>query len=92
MAECTNPKIADTMKSKSQLNQERVFPAKSEVHGTAALRTERLLLRRYCPEDAEPLYQHLGTDPKNVQYSGWNPYATPKMAQEMGCHPIPCAL
>ena len=51
-------------------------------HGTAELQTERLVLRRYRPEDAAALYQYLGTDPSTVQYSGWNPYATPKMAQE----------
>ena len=52
------------------------------VHGTAELWTEQLILRRYCPEDAEQLYQRLGTDPSMYQYSGWNPYATPEMAQE----------
>ena len=53
-----------------------------EVHGTAELRTERLILRRYRPEDADDLYRHLGTDPAMYRYSGWNPYATPEMAQE----------
>ncbi len=53
-----------------------------EVHGTAELRTERLILRRYLPEDALALYKELGTDPAMYEYSGWNPYATPEMAQE----------
>ena len=53
-----------------------------EVHGTAELWTEQLILRRYRPEDAEELYQSLGADPEMYQYSGWNPYATPEMAQE----------
>ena len=53
-----------------------------EVHGTVELWTERLVLRRYRPEDAEVLYQSFGTDPEMVQYSGWNPYSTPEMAQE----------
>ena len=53
-----------------------------EVHGTAELWTERLILRRYRPEDAEPLYQYLGTDPAMSRYSGWNPYATLETAQE----------
>ncbi len=53
-----------------------------EVHGTAELWTERLKLRRYCPEDAEPLFRRLGTDPEMYKYSGWNPYATLEMAQE----------
>ena len=53
-----------------------------EVHGTAELRTDRLVLRRYRPEDAAALYRHLGSDPAMYQYSGWNPYATVEMAQE----------
>ena len=53
-----------------------------EVHGTVELWTERLILRRYRPEDAEPLHQRLGTDPTMTQYSGWNPYATLETAQE----------
>jgi len=53
-----------------------------EVHGTAELWTEHLILRRYRPEDAEPLCQYLGTDPQMYQYSGWNPYETLAMAQE----------
>lgn len=53
-----------------------------EVHGTAELSTERMILRRYCPEDAMPLYRNLGTDPEMYRYSGWNPYETLEMAQE----------
>ena len=34
-----------------------------EVHGTAELRTERLILRRYRLEDADDLYRFLGADP-----------------------------
>ena len=52
------------------------------MHGTAELWTEHLVLRRHRPEDAETLYRHLGTDPAMSQYSGWNPYATPEMAQQ----------
>ncbi len=52
------------------------------THGTAELPTERMTLRRYRTEDAEPLYQHMGTDPAMYEYSGWNPYATLEMAQE----------
>ena len=53
-----------------------------EVHGTAELRTGRLVLRRYRQEDAAVLYRHLGSDPAMYKYSGWNPYATLEMAQE----------
>jgi len=51
-------------------------------HGTAELWTENLVLRRYRFDDAEQLYECLGTDPEMNKYSGWNPYATPEMAQE----------
>ena len=53
-----------------------------EAHGCAELRTERLILRRYRPEDADDLYHYLGTNPAMYQYSGWNPYATLEMAQK----------
>ena len=53
-----------------------------EVHGTVELWTQRLILRRYCPEDADALYHSLGTDPAMSQYTGWNPYASPEQAQE----------
>ena len=36
-------------------------------------------------EGAAPVpvrFHYLGTDPAMYQYSGWNPYATPEMAQE----------
>ena len=53
-----------------------------EVHGTVELWTERMILRRYRPEDADDLYRYLGTDPAMYEYSGWNPYATTEMARE----------
>lgn len=53
----------------------------NKVHGTAELRTERLILRRYRPEDAPVLYKEFGADAAMYQYSGWNPYRTPEMAQ-----------
>ena len=56
-----------------------------EAHGTAEIWTEQLILRRYRPEDAEQLYLYLGSDPDMYKYSGWNPYATPEMAQETVC-------
>ena len=53
-----------------------------EVHGTVEIWTEQIILRRYRPEDAEPLHQYLGTDPAVALYSGWNPFATLEMAEE----------
>ena len=57
----------------------------TEVHGTVELRTEKQVLRRYRPEDADILYRCLGTDPEMSRYSGWNPYATPETARETVC-------
>jgi len=63
-------------------NSQIVSIEEIEVHGTAELWTERMVLRRYRPEDAGPLHKYLGTDPAMYEYSGWNPYATLEMAQE----------
>ena len=52
------------------------------THGTTTLTTPRLTLRRYIPSDAPILYTDFGLDPKMSRYSGWNPYATPEMAEE----------
>ena len=51
------------------------------MNGTRELETGRLRLRRYRMEDAELLHQYFGIDEKMYEYSGWNPYATPEMAQ-----------
>ena len=41
-----------------------------------------MTLRRYRTEDAETMYQHMGTDPAMYEYSGWNPYETLEKSQE----------
>ena len=70
--------IEDVVICNSQIESiEEIVP-----HGTAELWTEHLILRRYRPDDAEQLYESLGTDPEMSRYSGWNPYASPEMAQE----------
>ena len=70
--------IEDVLVCHSQIESiEEIIP-----HGTAELWTEHLVLRRYRPDDAEQLHQKFGTDPEMYQYSGWNPYETPEMAQE----------
>ena len=52
------------------------------THGTTTLTTPRLTLRRYISSDAPILYRDFGLDPEMSRYSGWNPYATPEMAEE----------
>ena len=50
--------------------------------GTSELRTERLILRKYRPEDADVLYRELGADPEASRYTGENPYATLEKARK----------
>ena len=70
--------IDDYLVYKSQIDAiEEIVP-----HGTAELWTERLVLRRYRPDDWEQLYKYFGTDPEMYKYSGWNPYKTPEITKE----------
>lgn len=57
---------------------ERIIP-----HGSAELETEHLYIRRFWPEDAEELYKYFGADEEMTRYTGWNPYATKEMAEQM---------
>ncbi len=50
--------------------------------GTISLKTTRLSMRKYRPEDAKILYRVFGTDEKMYEYSGWNPYETEETAKE----------
>ena len=52
------------------------------MRGTCELKTARLLLRRYRPEDAPILHRKFGLQEQMFEYSGWNPYATEEMAAE----------
>ncbi|MBQ2679991.1 MAG: GNAT family N-acetyltransferase [Firmicutes bacterium] len=52
------------------------------MKGTIRIKTERFILREHKIEDAEHLYNHLGTDERMIEFSGWNPYATPESARE----------
>jgi len=52
------------------------------MSGTVELKCERLVLRRHVMEDAEPLHRNFGLDEAMFEYSGWNPYATPEMAEK----------
>ena len=51
------------------------------MNGTIELKTDRLVLRRHTADDAEKLYVLFGKDDRMHEYTGWNPYATPKRAE-----------
>lgn len=53
---------------------------KDVVKGTIELRTDRLLLRRLRPEDADIFHRELGCNPAITRYTGWNPYTSPESA------------
>ncbi len=58
------------------------------MRGTAEIKTQRLRLRRYVPEDASVLHARFGVDERMYEYSGWNPYATEESARETVCEYI----
>lgn len=39
--------------------------------GTREIRTERLLLRKFCPEDAQAMFANWTSDPEVARYTNW---------------------
>ncbi len=50
--------------------------------GTNSIETLRLLLRRFCEEDAEDMYHHWAGDPEVVKYLPWGPHQDPSVTQK----------
>lgn len=50
--------------------------------GTIRLETKRLILRPHRLEDAAVLFRDFGSDEAMYAFSGWNPYASPELAEE----------
>lgn len=44
--------------------------------GTVSIETERLILRRFAPEDAEDMYHHWASDPEVTRFLTWPPHAS----------------
>lgn len=44
--------------------------------GTQEIETERLVLRRLTPEDAEMMYQNWANDPQVTKFLRWEPHKT----------------
>lgn len=45
--------------------------------GTQTLETQRLVLRRFTPEDAEAMYRNWASDPEVTEYLTWPPHESP---------------
>lgn len=50
--------------------------------GTKQIQTDRLTLRKLRPEDADSLYTLIGSNSICEQFTGFNPYRTPEMAND----------
>jgi ribosomal-protein-alanine N-acetyltransferase len=50
--------------------------------GTVTLETERLILRRFTPEDAEPMFRNSLSDPKVPIYMTWETYKSVDAVQK----------
>ncbi|MBQ6622310.1 MAG: GNAT family N-acetyltransferase [Mogibacterium sp.] len=59
-----------------------VLRAAKRSGGTVRLETDRLVLRRHVPEDAQVMFELFGSDERMCEFTGWNPYATALQAQE----------
>jgi len=45
------------------------------MQGTQTLTTERLIIRRFEPDDAEMMLKNWASDPRVTQYMSWEPYS-----------------
>ena len=56
--------------------------------GTVEIKTERLLLRRFTLDDAQPMFDCWANDERVARYLTWNPHgevAVPKYILGMWC-------
>lgn len=53
--------------------------------GTQPLETERFLLRRFVPEDAEAMFRNWANDPEVTRYLRWEAYRSVDEAKETIC-------
>ena len=51
--------------------------------GTQIIETERLILRRLTPEDAEMMYQNWASDPEVTRWLRWEPHKSPAETHEL---------
>ena len=51
--------------------------------GTIELRTPRLLLRRFTPEDAQAMFDNWANDSRVTRYLTWLPHGSPVFTREL---------
>ncbi len=51
--------------------------------GTRRLETERLILRRFTPDDAEEMYKNWTSDPEVTEFLTWPPHASPELSRRL---------
>ena len=51
--------------------------------GTQTIETDRLILRRAIPEDAEPMFRNWASDPEVTKYLTWPPHESVAVTQKV---------
>lgn len=51
--------------------------------GTQAIRTERLILRRFTPEDAPAMFENWANDERVTRYLTWDPHGSPGETRQL---------
>lgn len=51
--------------------------------GTQPIETERFLLRRFRPEDAEAMYRNWASDPETTRFLQWSPHGSVQETREI---------
>lgn len=54
------------------MNKLKLFDV--EKNGTVSIETENLLLRRFCDDDAVPMFKNWANDPEVTRFLSWNPH------------------
>lgn len=49
--------------------------------GTVTLETQRLILRRFVPEDAEAMYRNWASDPEVTKFLTWPAHSSPEVSR-----------
>ncbi len=50
-------------------------------HGTQTIRTQRLILRRFTPQDAEPMFRTWASDSRVTRFLTWEPHESAEVTR-----------